>query len=97
MDGIYRLNKLACPDSTDPVLMTYDMDLYKRAVKLEFLDDEYKGKWWLVPGAFHTSLCGIRCLEKTIENSGLPQVWFDAKLYSSVVQVIWSTCSRISF
>ena len=85
MDSVYRLNKLACPDSHDPVLTIYDTDLYKRALKLQFLDVEYNGKWWLVPGAFHTSLCGLRCLGKTIENSGLPSVWIDAKLYSSVV------------
>ena len=85
MDSVYRLNKLAFPDSHDPILMTNDVDLYKRALKLQFLDDEYNGKWWLVPGAFHTSLCGLRCLGKTIENNGLPSVWIEAKLYSSVV------------
>jgi hypothetical protein len=66
-------------------MVTFDMDLYKRALKLEYLDDRYLDKWWLLPGAFHISLCAIRCLGKTVENSGIDEAWLKSGLYSGVV------------
>ena len=51
------------------------MDLYKRAIKLQYLDPQYNNKWVLCPGAFHTVICAIRCLGKTIEGSGLDETW----------------------
>ncbi|KAH3882471.1 hypothetical protein DPMN_006411 [Dreissena polymorpha] len=61
------------------------MDLYKRA-KLEYIDPQhYGGKWWLAPGPFHTSLCAVRCLGKTIENSSIDDLWVESGLYSDVV------------
>ncbi|KAH3842223.1 hypothetical protein DPMN_115719 [Dreissena polymorpha] len=62
------------------------MDLYKRACKLEYIDPQhYGGKWWLAPGPFHTSLCVVLCLGKTIENSGIDDLWVKSGLYSDVV------------
>ena len=55
-------------DDPSPVIITLDMDLYKRALQLEYIRDKYKDKWLLLPGAFHISLCAIRCLGKTIEH-----------------------------
>ncbi|MES9884823.1 MAG: hypothetical protein ABW185_28590 [Sedimenticola sp.] len=73
------------PDSESKVMVTFDMDLYKRAFKLEFLDERYSGKWWLLPGAFHTSLCAIRCLGKTVEYSGIDDLWINSCTYGDVV------------
>jgi hypothetical protein len=67
------------------IMVTLDMDLYKRALKLEYLDDSYTGKWWLLPGPFHTSLCAIRCLGKAVEHSGLDEAWIRSGLYGRVV------------
>ncbi|KAH3883002.1 hypothetical protein DPMN_006950 [Dreissena polymorpha] len=62
------------------------MDLYKRALKLEYIDPQhYGGKWWFAPGLFHTSLCAGRCLGKTIEKSGIDDPWVKSGLYSDVV------------
>ena len=60
------------------------MDLYKRALKLEYLDRQYKNKWVLCPGAFHTVYCALRCLDKTTEGSGIDEAWQEADLYGSV-------------
>ena len=64
-------------------MIRLDMDLYKRALKLEYISDKYKDKWWLLPGAFHTSLFAIRCLGKTIEHSGLDEFRVMSGLYSN--------------
>ena len=47
-----------------------DMDLYKRVIKLEYLDERYSGKWFLIPSGFHIAICALRCLGRTIEHSG---------------------------
>ena len=57
------------------------MDLYKRALKLEYIDTRLKNKWVLCPGAFHTVLCALRCLCRTIEGSGLDEAWQEADTY----------------
>ena len=36
------------------------------------------------PGAFHTEICALRCLGRTIEGSGLDDAWQEADLYSRV-------------
>ena len=66
-------------------MATFDMNLYKRALKLEYLDKKYEGKWWLLPGAFHVSLCDVRCIGKTVEHSGIDEAWIQSGLYSDVV------------
>jgi hypothetical protein len=85
LENLYKLNEMTCPVNPGKVMVTFDMDLYKRALKLEYLDERYKGKWWLLPGAFHTSLCAVRCLGKTVEGSGIDESWFRSELYSEVV------------
>ena len=76
-------------------MITLDMDFYKIDLKLEYISDKYKDKWWLLP--FHTSLCTIRCLGKTIAHSGLDETWVISGLYSQVTvnQIInWSHYNR---
>ena len=83
LDQLSRVNDLVTgPDSK--LVATMDMDQYKRALKLEYLDPQYKNKWVLCPGAFHTVLCALRCLGRTIEGSGLDEAWQEADLFSSV-------------
>ena len=65
-------------------MITLDMDLYPMGLKLEYISDKYKDKWLLLPGAFHTSLCAIRCLGKTIKHSGLDESWVISGLHSQV-------------
>jgi hypothetical protein len=36
------------------LIVAFDMDLYKGVLKLEYLDSQYKDKWVVCPGAFHT-------------------------------------------
>ena len=75
-DQLSRVNDLVTgPDSK--LVATMDMDLYKRALKLEYLDPQYKNKWVLCPGA-------LRCLGKTVEGSGIGEAWQEADLYGIV-------------
>jgi hypothetical protein len=73
LENLHKLNRIACPDDAGKIMVTFDMDLYKRALKLEYLNRQFKEKWWLLPGPFHISLCAIRCLGKTIEHSGIDE------------------------
>ena len=86
---LYKLNLAVCPNDPCRILVTLDMDLYKRAVKLEHLQSQYSGKWMLCPGGFHIVLCALRCLGRTVEQSGLDEAWAQ-ELYSSetVSQII---------
>ena len=68
----------------DVSAVCHHFHLYKRALKLEFLSKCYEGKWWLLPGAFHISLCAIRCLGKTIAHSGLDEAGVASGLHSQV-------------
>ena len=89
LQNVYRLDTITCPDDPSPVMITLDRDLYKMDLKLEYITDKYKDKWWLLP--FHTSLCTIRCFGKTIEHSGLDETWVISGLYSQVTvnQIIY--------
>ena len=72
-------------DSTRPLCVWLDMDLYKRVIKLPYLHPElYKDKWIESPGQFHIVLCALRCLGQTVEGSGLDNAWVDADIYSNV-------------
>ena len=66
------------------VLVTMNMDLYKKALKLEHLNEMYSEKWMLSPGGFHIVVCALRCLGRTIEHSGLDEAW-NRSLYSSTI------------
>ena len=83
LENLSHLNNIVCPKNPGKILVTFDMDLYKRAIKLEYLDKNYAGKWMVCPGGFHTVLCALRCLGRTIEHSGLDLVW-SKDLYSTV-------------
>ena len=77
LETLYKLNKLVYSDNRSPhkVLVTLDMDLYKKAIKLEYLDEIYSEKWMLSPGGFHIVICALRCLGRTVEHSGIDEVW----------------------
>ena len=83
LNQLTKLNELVSGPEAK-LLVTLDMDLYKRALKMEHLEPQYKGKWLLCPGAFHTVLRALRCLGRTIEGSALDEAWQEADLYSSV-------------
>ena len=44
LENMYRLNIITCPDDTSPAMITLDMVLYKRVLKLEYISDKYKDK-----------------------------------------------------
>ena len=83
---LHKLNTLVTgPESRRPLCVWMDMDLYKRALKLQYLQPElYKDKWIESPGQFHIVLCALRRLGQTIEGSGLDDALVDSDIYSSV-------------
>ena len=85
--GLNKLNQMVgCDNRPQPVCVWLDMDLYKRAFKLAYLQpDNYADKWILSPGQFHIALCALRCLGKTVEGSGLDELWVESGLYGTAV------------
>ncbi len=84
LDQLTKLNTIVS-GSNRKLVVTLDMDLYKRVVKLEHLHPQFRDKWVFSPGAFHTVICALRCLGRTIEGSGLDTAWQEADLYSGVI------------
>ena len=58
-------------------MITLDMNHYKRALKLEYISDKYKDKWWLLPCAFHTIYVQSAVLERQLNIVG----WMNLGLY----------------
>ena len=57
LDQLYRVNELVSGEDSK-LMVTMDMDLYKRALKLEYLDPQYKNKWVLCPRRIpHSIVC----------------------------------------
>ena len=80
LDQLTKLNEIVTGNDDSRLVAKLDMDLYKRALKLQYLDPQYNNKWVLCPGAFHTVLCATRCLGKAIKGSGLDEAWQEAKM-----------------
>ncbi|KAL5006672.1 hypothetical protein ScPMuIL_015478 [Solemya velum] len=85
--GLNKLNQMVGNDNLpQPVCAWLDMDLYKSAFKLAYLQqDAYADKWILSPGQIHIALCALRCLGKTVEGSGLDELWVERGLYDTAV------------
>ena len=83
LDQLTRLNTVVS-GANSTLVVTLDMDLYKRVVKGEYLHPEFKNKWVFSPGGFHSVICAVGCLGRTIEGSGLDDAWQEADLYNSV-------------
>ena len=63
-------------------VITLDMDLYSRALRLQTLKPDMHKNVILRIGEFHTVLCTLRALGSTIESSGIDEeAWVDADLY----------------
>ena len=84
IDDMSKLNN-AVTDGLLRMLVTFDMDLYTPALKLLYLEDSLSDtKIELIPGAFHTTICGLRCLGRKIRGSGIDDAWVSCGLYTSV-------------
>jgi len=53
LDQLTRLNAVVY-GANSTLVVSFDMNLYKRVVKLEYLHTEFKNKWVFSPGGFHT-------------------------------------------
>ena len=74
-------------------IITLDMDLYMRALKLQSLKPHLKDKWILRIGEFHTVLCTLRAIGSSIENSGIDDAWVEAGLYSHSAEEDKTSCA----
>jgi len=64
-------------------IITLDMDLYMRAVKLQSLKPKLTKNCILRVGEFHTVLCALRAIGSSIEASGIDDAWIEADIYGS--------------
>ncbi|MES9880361.1 MAG: hypothetical protein ABW185_05705, partial [Sedimenticola sp.] len=64
-----------------PVVLTMDMDLYQRALKLQVAKPELKDKFVLRIGELHTVLCMLRTIGSFIEGSGFEDAWDEADIF----------------
>lgn len=62
-------------------VITLDMDLYMRAVKLQSMKPDMFEKFVFRVSEFHTVLCSLRALGSLIENSGIDDAWIQAVIY----------------
>ena len=62
-------------------IITLDMDLCMRAVRLQSLKPELAENRILRDGKFHTVLCALRAIGSSIEASGIDDAWVEADIY----------------
>ncbi|MES9882594.1 MAG: hypothetical protein ABW185_17125, partial [Sedimenticola sp.] len=74
-------DQIVGPDS--PVILTMDMDLYQRALKLQIAKPELQGRIILRIGELHTVFCMLRTIGSFIEGSGFDDSWIEAGIYGS--------------
>ena len=68
LDQLSKRNTVVS-DVNSTLVVTLDMDVYKRVLKLEYLNQDFKNKWVFSPGAFNISICALRCLGRMLEES----------------------------
>ena len=88
LENLYQLNRKTYPDKNGKVMVTLDMDLYKHALKLEYLDHTQ------INGGFYRDLSTQAfvlsdALRKTVEHSGLDEAWIQSGL-------LWLWCCQSS-
>ena len=71
------------------VIVTFDMDLYIRAIKLQSLRPDVYKNYVFRLGEFHTVLCSLRAIGSFVENSGIDDAWVQSDIYSP------ATCRQI--
>lgn len=62
-------------------IVTLDMDLYARALKLQSLKPDSTKHLVLRIGEFHTVLSALRAIGSIIEDSGIDAAWIEAGIY----------------
>ena len=76
--------------SNRKTVITLDMDLYVRALKIQHTNPEQMSNWILWVGEFHTVLCALRAIGSSIEGSGIDDAWIESGVYgpSTTRQII---------
>ena len=70
-------------------VITFDMDLYIRVIKLQSLRPDLYSNYVFRVGEFHTVLCSLRAIGSYIENSGIDDAWVESDVYGP------TTCRQI--
>ena len=65
-------------------VITLDMALYEKAIRLELIHPYYKDKYIFRVGEFHTVLYALIAIVSLIENSGIDDAWIAADIYGSL-------------
>jgi hypothetical protein len=77
-----RLKELAVGDA-HPVVISFDMALYEKAIQLVDARLDLKGKVLPRLGELHVVMAALRGLGASIENSGIDDAWMEAYVYGS--------------
>lgn len=62
-------------------VITFDMALYEKAIKLVDTHPDLKDKVMPRLGELHAVMCALRALGSSIENSGIDDAWIEADVY----------------
>lgn len=83
MRQLEKLNE-SMNKTTIKVVVTADMAIYKPLKQLEMAKEDCKGKWILKPGELHIIIAQLRTIGEFVCGSGIPELWVECDLYSSV-------------
>ena len=66
------------------IVITLDMQLYDKAMRLQMYREDCKDKWILRIGELHTVMVALRTIGTAISNCGLDDAWVESGIYGPV-------------
>ena len=67
------------------IVITLDMQLYEKAMRLQMYREDCKDKWILRIGELHTVMAALWTIGTVISNSGLDGAWVESGIYGPVM------------
>lgn len=64
-------------------VVTYDLDVAKRAIKIQMTEQPRFGNIFIIFGVFHVDMCLFRAIGKIIKESGMPEMLVEAGVLAS--------------
>ena len=65
-------------------VITLDMQLYEKAMRLQMYRDDCREKWILRLGELHTVMAALRTVGAAIDGSGIDDAWVESGIYGPV-------------
>ena len=77
-----------------PTVITFDMDLYEKAVHLVDARDDMKGTVLPRLSELHAVMTALRALRSSVENSGIDEAWIESGVYGSATACQMLKCAQ---